>query len=78
MSIPLGLQHPQFLKTNKNALTGPANCKKITRHHAHLSLCARSKKTNDAKPRKWPKNAIWAIFDDFEAKYLQIALFSEK
>ena len=24
---------------NKNTLTGPSNCKKITRHHSHLSLC---------------------------------------
>ena len=24
---------------NKNTLTGPTNCKKTTRHHAHLSLC---------------------------------------
>ena len=47
---------------NKNTLTGPANCKKTTRHHAHLSLCAQSKKTNDAKSRKWPKTSIWAIF----------------
>ena len=34
---------------NKNTLTGPANCKKTTRHPADLSLCAKSKKTNDAK-----------------------------
>ena len=27
-------------------LNGPANCKKTTRHHAHLSLCAKS---NDGK-----------------------------
>ena len=47
---------------NKNTLTGPANCKKITRHHAHLSLCAKSRKTNDAKSRKQPKASIWAIF----------------
>ena len=32
---------------DKNTLTGPVNCKKTTRHHAHLSLCAKSKKTND-------------------------------
>ena len=63
---------------NKNTLTGPANCKKTTRHHAHLSLCAKSRKTNDAKSRKWPKASIWAIFDDFEVKSLQIATFSEK
>ena len=63
---------------NNNTLTGQANCKKTTRHHAHLSLCAKSKKTNDAKSRKWPKISIWAIFDDFEVKYLLIANFSEK
>ena len=37
---------------NKNTSTGPTNCKKITRHHAHLSLCAKSGKTNDEKSRK--------------------------
>ena len=37
------------------------NCKKTTRHHAHLSLCAKSRKTNDVKSRKWPKTSIWAI-----------------
>ena len=66
---------------NKNTLTGPTNCKKTTRYHAHLSLCAKSRKTNDAKSRKWPKTSIWAfffLFDDFEAKYLPIANFSEK
>ena len=47
---------------NKKALTGPANCKKTTRHHVHLWLCAKSRKTNDAKSRKWPKTSIWAIF----------------
>ena len=36
---------------NKNTLTGPANCKKTTRHHAHLS-CAKSMKINDGKSRK--------------------------
>ena len=50
---------------NKNTLTGPVNCKKTTRHHAHLSLCAKSRKTNDAKSRKWPKTSIWAIFWQF-------------
>ena len=39
-------------KKNKNKLTGPANFKKTTRHHTQLSLCAKSKKTNDAKLRK--------------------------
>ena len=47
---------------NKNTLTGLASCKKTTTHHAHLSLCAKSSKTNDAKSRKWPKTSISAIF----------------
>ena len=55
-------RYTEFQKYNKNTLTGPANCKKTTRHHAHLSLCAKSRKTNDAKSRKWPKTSIWAIF----------------
>ena len=67
-----------YFNKNKNTLSGPANRKKTTRHHAHLSLCAKSRKTNDAKSRKWPKTSIWAIFDDVEVKYLQVANFSEK
>ena len=47
-------------KKNKNTLTGPANCKKTTRHHAQL--CAKSRKTNAVKSRKWPKSSIWAVF----------------
>ena len=59
---------------NKNSLTGPANRKK-TRHHAHLSLCGKSRKTNDPKSRKWPKISIWTIFfENFEVKYLLIFL----
>ena len=51
---------------------------KRTRHNTHLSLPAKSRETDDAKPRKWPKTSIWADFDNFEAKYLEIANFSEK
>ena len=43
-------------------MTGPANCKKATRHNTHLSLCAKSRKTNDAKLKKCPKISIWATF----------------
>ena len=57
-----------LILTNKNTLTGPANCKKTTRHHVHLSLCAKSRKTNDAKSRKWPKTSIWAIFWRFRGQ----------
>ena len=46
----------------KNTLIGPTNCKKTTRHHTHLSLCAKSRKNNNAKSRKWPKTSISAIF----------------
>ena len=68
-----------FINRNKNTLTGPVNCKKTTRHHAHQSLCAKSRKTNDAKSKKWTKTSIWAIFfDDFEVKYLQIGNFPPK
>ena len=39
------------------------NFKKVTRHMpAHLSLCAKYRKTNDAKSRKCRKTSIWAIF----------------
>ena len=64
---------------NKNTLPGQVNCKKTTKHHAHLSLCAKSRETKNVKLRKWPKTSVWAIFfDDFEAKYLEVANFSEK
>ena len=33
------------ISSNKNTLTGPENYKKTTRHYAHLSLCAKSRKT---------------------------------
>ena len=49
-------------KISKNTSTGPTNFKNTTRHHAHLSLCAKSRKTNDVKSRKWPKTSIWAVF----------------
>ena len=49
-------------------MAGPANCKKTTRHNAYLSLCAKSRKTNDVKSRKWPKTSIWAIFWRFRGQ----------
>ena len=61
-------QSSPWIIKNKNMLTGPANCKKTTRHHAHLSLCAKSRKTNNAKSRKWPKTSIWAIFWRFRGQ----------
>ena len=51
-----------FRKLNKNTLTGPANCNNTNRHHAHLSLFAKSRKSSGAKSRKWPKTSISAIF----------------
>ena len=59
---------------NRNTLTGPANCNKTTKHHAHLSLCAKSRESqaHDQKPQ------FGQFFDDFEVKYLQIAIFFEK
>ena len=41
----------KFISINKNTLTGPASCKKTTRHHTHLWLCANSRKISDAKSR---------------------------
>ena len=47
------LLHPlRIILMNENKLTLPANCKKTTRYHGHLSLCAKSGKTNDAESRK--------------------------
>ena len=48
--------------------TGPANCKKTTRHYAHLSLCGKSRRNNNAKSRKLPKTSIWAIFWRFRGQ----------
>ena len=59
-------------------MNGPANYRKATRHYAHLSLCAKSRKLmmqswkNDQKPQ------FRQFFDKFEAKYLETASFSEK
>ena len=42
------LNHPTvrlIYLANKNTLTRPVNCKKTTRHHAHLPLCAKSSKS---------------------------------
>ena len=53
-----------FFKS-KDTLTVPANCKKTTRHHAQLPLCAKSRKTNHAKLRKWPKVSIWVFLGQY-------------
>ena len=66
------------LSENKNTLTGPVNCKKITRHHAHLSFCTESRKTNNASRENGQKPQFGQFFDDFGIKYLQIVNFSEK
>ena len=42
---------------NKNTLTGRANCKKSTRHHSHLPLCAKS-----SKSRICFKNPVLLLF----------------
>ena len=65
-------------KNNKNTLTGMANWRKTTRHHALLALCAKSIKTNDAKSREWPKTSIWAIFWQFWDQISPNCSFSEK
>ena len=57
-----------FEFSNKNTLTWPANCKKITRHHAHLSSWAKLRKTNDSKSRKLLKTSIWEIFGRFRGQ----------
>ena len=57
---------------DKNTLTGPPNCKKTTRHNAHLSLWAKTRKTNDAKSRNRQKPPFGQFFNDFETKYLEI------
>ena len=66
------------MRKNKNTLTGPANCKKTTRHHAHLSLRENQGKLIMQSRENGQKPQFGQFFDDFEVKYLQIANFSEK
>ena len=68
VTVHFSLSMKLIYKTNKNTVTGQANCKKTTRHHAHLSLCTKSRKTKDAKSRKWPKASIWAFFWRFRGQ----------
>ena len=63
---------------NKNTSTGPTNCKKTTRHHAHLSLCQNQGKLMMQSRENGQKPQFGQFFDGFEVKYLQIAIFSEK
>ena len=72
------LRRTKIANENKNALTGPANCKKTTRHFAHLSFCAKSRKTNDAKSRNWPKTSFWAIFWQFRGQISPNSKFFRK
>ena len=58
----------QKCKKMKNTLTGPATCNETTRHHAYLPLCAKSRKTNGVKLRKWSKTSIWVIFGRFQGQ----------
>ena len=56
-----------FAFSDKNTLTELTNCKETTRHHGHLSLCSKSRKTN---LRKWPKTSSWAILRSNISKLL--------
>ena len=67
-----------MLISNKNTLTGPANCKKqldimptydYVQNQGKLTMESRE---NGQKPQ------FGQYFDDFGVKYLQIANFSEK
>ena len=67
------------IRKDKNTLTGPENCNKTTRHHAHLSLCAKSRKLMmESRENLGQKPQFGQFFEDFEVRYLQIAHFSEK
>ena len=63
------IRHTTFC-SNKNTLTGPPNCKKTTRHHAHLV----------EKVEKMTKNLNLGIFWQFWGQNcsLKIGHFSEK
>ena len=63
--LTIFLNTAHLFQNNMSRLTGPMHCKKTTRHHARLSLCAKLRKTNDAKLRKWPKTSICPIFGRF-------------
>ena len=63
---------------NKNTLTGLANCKETTRHHAHLSYVQnQGKLMMQSRENGW-KPQFGQFFDNFEVKDLHIANFSEK
>ena len=68
LTVHFSLSMKLIYKTNKNTLTGQVNCKKTTRHHAHLSLCAKSRENINARSIKWPKTSIWAIFGRFRGQ----------
>ena len=53
LDVLIFLKKEQYIDWRKN-------CKKTTKHHAYLSLCANSRKANDANSRKWPKTSILA------------------
>ena len=61
---------------NKKTLTGPTNCKKTTRHHGHLTLCAKSRKTNDAKSKNGQKPQFGQFFfDDSRSNIFKLQFF---
>ena len=62
---------------NKNTLTGPANCKKTTRHHAHHYV-ENQRKLMMQSQENGQKPQLGQFIDDVNVKYLQIANFSEK
>ena len=68
MTVGVTPAENKYCTVKKNTLTGLVNCKKTTRHHAHLSLCAKSRETKDVKSRKWPKISIGAIFLTFRGQ----------
>ena len=75
----LQINNQRDLETNKNALTGPANCKKTTRYYAYIHHYVQNRgklmiqsRENSQKPQ------FGQFFNDLEVKYLQIGNFSEK
>ena len=65
-------------KQKKNTLTGPVNCKKTTRHHAPYHYVQNQGQLMMQSPENGQKPQIGQFFDNFEAKYLEIANFSGK
>ena len=59
-------------------MTGPTNCKKTVKHHSTYRYEQNQGKLMMRSRENGQKPQFGQFCDDFEVKYLQIAIFSEK